>query len=192
MNYLPMGQIFCTVMSSLMHIFTFSPFKMYYFAPKGSLANSIKWDFGGGGGCLTVNYIIVSAVGTRDPIHHQWALFTMMLVVTSFYSIFMISFLFHISEDYKHRRRKRSQHSALEDTIEEFSDKDNDNIDVDTHSPSDTFVSSHHIHKRSVSMKNYVEVMVVADYEMLKFHGDNLQHYILTLMSIVSMFYYPT
>ena len=41
-----------------------------------------------------------------------------------------------------------------------------------------------------MSNKNYVEVMVAADYEMSKYHGDNLQHYILTLMSIVSMLYY--
>ena len=91
------------------------------------------------------------------------------------------------SENYKHRRRKRSQDSVL-DNIEEISDIDN--LIIDTHSPSDNLVSSHHIHKRSVSMKNYVEVMVAADYEMSKYHGDNLQHYILTLMSIVSMPYY--
>ena len=61
------------------------------------------------------------------------------------------------------------------------------NLNIDTHSYSDNLVSSHHIHKRSVSMKNYVEVMVAADYQMSKYHGENLQHYILTLMSIVSI-----
>ena len=79
------------------------------------------------------------------------------------------------------------------ETIEEISDIDNNNNNnllIDTQSSSDISVSSHHIHKRSVSMKNYVEVMVVADYTMSKYHGDNLQHYILTLMSIVSMAYY--
>ena len=99
--------------------------------------------------------------------------------------------MFLFSENYKHRRRKRSQLSALEDNIEDINSDIINKLNIDTHSPSDNFISSHHIHKRSVSMKNYVEVMVAADYEMSKYHGDNLQHYILTLMSIVSMLYYP-
>ena len=41
-------------------------------------------------------------------------------------------------------------------------------------------------HKRSVSMERFVEVMVVVDKEMSKYHGDDLQRYVLTLMSIVS------
>ena len=47
-------------------------------------------------------------------------------------------------------------------------------------------VLGRHRSKRSISMERYVEVMVVADMKMAEYHGKDLQHYILTLMSIVS------
>lgn len=40
--------------------------------------------------------------------------------------------------------------------------------------------------KRFLSYPRYVEVMVTADTKMVRHHGQNVQHYILTLMSIVS------
>lgn len=40
--------------------------------------------------------------------------------------------------------------------------------------------------KRFLSYPRYVEVMVTADAKMVHHHGQNLQHYVLTLMSIVS------
>jgi len=40
--------------------------------------------------------------------------------------------------------------------------------------------------RRSVSHERFVEVLVVADGKMVAYHGDNLVHYILTLMSVVS------
>lgn len=40
--------------------------------------------------------------------------------------------------------------------------------------------------KRFLSYPRFVEVMVVADYKMVEHHRSNLQHYVLTLMSIVS------
>ncbi|KAJ1110188.1 hypothetical protein NDU88_007543 [Pleurodeles waltl] len=43
--------------------------------------------------------------------------------------------------------------------------------------------------KRFLSYPRYVEVMVVADNRMRGYHGTNLQHYILTLMSIVASIY---
>uniref|UniRef100_A0A6Q2YCM6 ADAM metallopeptidase with thrombospondin type 1 motif, 9 n=1 Tax=Esox lucius TaxID=8010 RepID=A0A6Q2YCM6_ESOLU len=43
--------------------------------------------------------------------------------------------------------------------------------------------------KRFLSYPRFVEVMVVADSKMVEHHGTNLQHYILTLMSIVSSIY---
>ncbi|XP_025025937.1 A disintegrin and metalloproteinase with thrombospondin motifs 9 isoform X3 [Python bivittatus] len=43
--------------------------------------------------------------------------------------------------------------------------------------------------KRFLSYPRYVEVMVVADNRMAAYHGTNLQHYILTLMSIVASIY---
>ncbi|XP_077458454.1 A disintegrin and metalloproteinase with thrombospondin motifs 9 [Stigmatopora argus] len=43
--------------------------------------------------------------------------------------------------------------------------------------------------KRFLSFPRFVEVMLVADSKMVDHHGSNLQHYILTLMSIVSSIY---
>lgn len=41
--------------------------------------------------------------------------------------------------------------------------------------------------RRSVSHERFVEILVVADGKMVSYHGDNLVHYILTLMSVVSI-----
>ncbi|XP_048817064.1 A disintegrin and metalloproteinase with thrombospondin motifs 20 isoform X5 [Lagopus muta] len=43
--------------------------------------------------------------------------------------------------------------------------------------------------KRFLSYPRYVEVMVTADTKMVRHHGQNLQHYVLTLMSIVAAIY---
>lgn len=48
--------------------------------------------------------------------------------------------------------------------------------------------NSHSRKKRFLSYPRYVEVMVTADTKMVRHHGQNLQHYVLTLMSIVSKF----
>ena len=45
---------------------------------------------------------------------------------------------------------------------------------------------AHRRSKRFLSYPRFVEVMLVADSKMVEHHGSNLQHYILTLMSIVS------
>jgi hypothetical protein len=37
-----------------------------------------------------------------------------------------------------------------------------------------------------MSKTRYVELMVVTDSTMTTYHGDNLKHYVLTLLSIVS------
>ncbi|KAM7423138.1 hypothetical protein PAMA_010928 [Pampus argenteus] len=47
----------------------------------------------------------------------------------------------------------------------------------------------HRRSKRFLSYPRFVEVMLVADSKMVEHHGGNLQHYILTLMSIVSSIY---
>lgn len=46
----------------------------------------------------------------------------------------------------------------------------------------------HRRSKRFLSYPRFVEVMLVADSKMVEHHGSNLQHYILTLMSIVSLY----
>ncbi|KAM4676040.1 A disintegrin and metalloproteinase with thrombospondin motifs 20 [Discoglossus pictus] len=48
---------------------------------------------------------------------------------------------------------------------------------------------SHVRRKRFLSYPRYVELMVTADTKMVRHHGRNLQHYILTLMSIVAAIY---
>uniref|UniRef100_A0A8C5FZ05 Peptidase M12B domain-containing protein n=1 Tax=Gouania willdenowi TaxID=441366 RepID=A0A8C5FZ05_GOUWI len=52
----------------------------------------------------------------------------------------------------------------------------------------------HRRSKRFLSYPRFVEVMLVADSKMVEHHGSNLQHYILTLMSIVSLAqcFYPS
>ncbi|XP_044531659.1 A disintegrin and metalloproteinase with thrombospondin motifs 9 [Gracilinanus agilis] len=45
---------------------------------------------------------------------------------------------------------------------------------------------SHRRTKRFLSYPRFVEVMVVADSRMVAYHGANLQHYVLTLMSIIN------
>ncbi|XP_063110653.1 A disintegrin and metalloproteinase with thrombospondin motifs 20 isoform X1 [Cavia porcellus] len=47
----------------------------------------------------------------------------------------------------------------------------------------------HSRNKRFLSYPRYVEVMVTADAKMVRHHGQNLQHYVLTLMSIVAAIY---
>lgn len=41
--------------------------------------------------------------------------------------------------------------------------------------------------KRSQSRERHVEVMVAVDLEMKRHHGNDLEHYILTLMAIVRL-----
>ncbi|KAM6932960.1 A disintegrin and metalloproteinase with thrombospondin motifs 15-like [Xenentodon cancila] len=43
--------------------------------------------------------------------------------------------------------------------------------------------------KRFASIPRFVEVLVVADESMVKFHGDDLKHYLLTLMSVAARLY---
>ncbi|XP_076832007.1 A disintegrin and metalloproteinase with thrombospondin motifs 15 [Brachyhypopomus gauderio] len=43
--------------------------------------------------------------------------------------------------------------------------------------------------KRFASLPRYIEVLIVADGSMVKFHGDDLEHYLLTLMSIAAQLY---
>ncbi|XP_034625689.1 A disintegrin and metalloproteinase with thrombospondin motifs 20 isoform X3 [Trachemys scripta elegans] len=66
-------------------------------------------------------------------------------------------------------------------TVLEYAFK-NLSIEVDRSNP-------HSRKKRFLSYPRYVEVMVTADTRMVRHHGRSLQHYILTLMSIVAAIY---
>jgi len=46
----------------------------------------------------------------------------------------------------------------------------------------------HHRRKRSHSRERHVEVLVAVDVEMRRYHGHNLEHYVLTLMAIVTFY----
>ncbi|KAG8568076.1 hypothetical protein GDO81_013881 [Engystomops pustulosus] len=46
-----------------------------------------------------------------------------------------------------------------------------------------------HRSRRFASITRYVETLIVADESMLKFHGDDLQHYLLTLMATAARLY---
>ncbi|KAG9482142.1 hypothetical protein GDO78_011044 [Eleutherodactylus coqui] len=46
-----------------------------------------------------------------------------------------------------------------------------------------------HRSRRFASISRYVETLIVADESMLKFHGDDLQHYLLTLMATAARLY---
>lgn len=95
----------------------------------------------------------------------------------------MYYFLFFISEDYKHTKRKDGKDFSLfKDNIYNSSVTLESNSSYNRSSNS----SVHSIHKRSTSYKRYVEVMVAADYHMQHYHGNDLHRYILTLMAIVS------
>ena len=92
------------------------------------------------------------------------------------------------SENYKHKRRKRDiRSSSLEDTANsDISDINKPSTYNNLNSFSTLTTSPHSRRKRSVSYKNYVEVLVAADHLMLRYHKDDLQNYILNLMAIVS------
>uniref|UniRef100_A0A665X761 ADAM metallopeptidase with thrombospondin type 1 motif 20 n=1 Tax=Echeneis naucrates TaxID=173247 RepID=A0A665X761_ECHNA len=47
-------------------------------------------------------------------------------------------------------------------------------------------------HKRFLSYPRYVELMVTADAKMARHHGRNLEHYILTIMSVVTVYRDPS
>lgn len=53
----------------------------------------------------------------------------------------------------------------------------------------ETLLKSMSRSKRFASIPRYVEVLVVADESMAKFHGDDLKHYLLTLLSVTAKLY---
>lgn len=123
------------------------------------------------------------------------------------YIIFFNFVSFFSSENYKHTRRKdgfnlrnnidinsslnsQSAQTVVNSLPVNKSLKSSSSSSSSSSLPS--FQSSkssqhHHRQKRSTSYKRNVEVMVAADNKMLKYHGNDLERYILTLMSIVSM-----
>lgn len=94
----------------------------------------------------------------------------------------------HKKNKRKHWRKQWVESSLLSDTemlkhsleVNPFSADSNETGNVSEK-------KSHRRTKRFLSYPRFVEVMVVADSRMVAYHGANLQHYVLTLMSIVSI-----
>ena len=101
----------------------------------------------------------------------------------------LISSRFLFSEYFKHERRKHNSIHHSYSSSQLHSNKSPHSYhgnpaaaggDDSNHS------NGHSRHKRSMSWERNVEVLVVTDYLMASYHGNDLQHYVLTLMSIVS------
>ncbi|OXB78729.1 UNVERIFIED_CONTAM: hypothetical protein H355_002694 [Colinus virginianus] len=96
----------------------------------------------------------------------------------------------HKKNKWKHWRKQWVESSLLSDTemlkhsleVNSFSADSNETGNVSEK-------KSHRRTKRFLSYPRFVEVMVVADSRMVAYHGANLQHYVLTLMSIVASIY---
>lgn len=67
---------------------------------------------------------------------------------------------------------------SLRATLDDQHIRDNDSTSTHSRSP--------RRRKRFLSYPRYVELMVTADAKMVRHHGRNLEHYILTIMSVVS------
>lgn len=96
----------------------------------------------------------------------------------------VLNHLSFFTVNYKHERWKEQPDPGSGKERESLSNKDNFASEFISN------ISSKHRQKRSISYERYVEVMVVADKTMADYHGKNLNHYILALMSIVSTSYF--
>ncbi|KAG8510115.1 A disintegrin and metalloproteinase with thrombospondin motifs 20, partial [Galemys pyrenaicus] len=76
-----------------------------------------------------------------------------------------------INEDFNTKKKMVSEHPSRNASLE------------------DERRQLHSRRKRFLSYPRYVEVMVTADTKMVHYHRQNLQHYVLTLMSIVAAIY---
>lgn len=97
---------------------------------------------------------------------------------------FFILFFHLLTEDsershvFESRQNMGEELESLRATIEERHMSANDSAGTHPRPP--------HRQKRFLSYPRYVELMVTADAKMTRHHGPNLEHYILTIMSVVS------
>lgn len=95
----------------------------------------------------------------------------------------------HSKDKQKARMRKRRKRNSLADDVALLKSGLATKV-LSGHSNRTNGTRDRRNHKRTkrfLSYPRFVEVMVVADHRMVLYHGSNLQHYILTLMSIVSI-----
>ncbi|XP_046889139.1 A disintegrin and metalloproteinase with thrombospondin motifs 20 [Hypomesus transpacificus] len=75
------------------------------------------------------------------------------------------------------------------DSLRETVDAHQTDPRTPSNSSSTTESGAHSRRKRFLSYPRYVELMVTADAKMVRHHGRNLEHYILTIMSVVAAVY---
>uniref|UniRef100_A0A3Q2ZW55 ADAM metallopeptidase with thrombospondin type 1 motif 20 n=1 Tax=Kryptolebias marmoratus TaxID=37003 RepID=A0A3Q2ZW55_KRYMA len=73
---------------------------------------------------------------------------------------------------------------SLRATVDEQHIYENDSTSTNT--------TTHQRRKRFLSYPRYVELMVTADAKMVRHHGRNLEHYILTIMSVAAVYKDPS
>ncbi|XP_062486212.1 A disintegrin and metalloproteinase with thrombospondin motifs 9 isoform X4 [Pezoporus occidentalis] len=96
----------------------------------------------------------------------------------------------HKKNKRKHWRREWAESSILSDVEMLKHSLEVNSFSADSNKTGNIIEKkSHKRTKRFLSYPRFVEVMVVADSRMVAYHGANLQHYVLTLMSIVASIY---
>jgi hypothetical protein len=91
----------------------------------------------------------------------------------------------------ENNRNMAEQLESVSDAIRDQHPNPGPNTDTNpgrnntTSTPADTH-GARSRRKRFLSYPRYVELMVTADAKMVRHHGRNLEHYILTIMSVVS------
>ncbi|XP_067397827.1 A disintegrin and metalloproteinase with thrombospondin motifs 9 isoform X1 [Emydura macquarii macquarii] len=96
----------------------------------------------------------------------------------------------HKKSKRKNRRRQWQESSLLSDVeVLNHSIARNQFSTYNARAENTSEDKTHRRTKRFLSYPRFVEVMVVADSRMVAYHGANLQHYVLTLMSIVASIY---
>uniref|UniRef100_A0A3Q3FHS5 ADAM metallopeptidase with thrombospondin type 1 motif, 9 n=1 Tax=Kryptolebias marmoratus TaxID=37003 RepID=A0A3Q3FHS5_KRYMA len=93
----------------------------------------------------------------------------------------------HTKPHIVYRKRASKNHTSEDTSACDTSERGITSTRLSNDSSGD--LGPHRRSKRFLSYPRFVEVMLVADSKMVEHHGSNLQHYILTLMSIVSSIY---
>uniref|UniRef100_A0A3B3VED0 ADAM metallopeptidase with thrombospondin type 1 motif 20 n=1 Tax=Poecilia latipinna TaxID=48699 RepID=A0A3B3VED0_9TELE len=96
---------------------------------------------------------------------------------------------------YRHERRRNASHpdepciGSLSNFISFFKNHSNMSHHIDENGTRRDGTTIPQRRKRFLSYPRYVELMVTADAKMARHHGRNLEHYILTIMSVVAAVY---
>uniref|UniRef100_A0A665UAA7 ADAM metallopeptidase with thrombospondin type 1 motif, 9 n=1 Tax=Echeneis naucrates TaxID=173247 RepID=A0A665UAA7_ECHNA len=95
----------------------------------------------------------------------------------------------HTKPHIVYRKSAPKKQSSGENSASDIQQSESGSVSARPSNDSSGDSGPHRRSKRFLSYPRFVEVMLVADSKMVEHHGSNLQHYILTLMSIVSSIY---